>query len=126
MSATAQLLAPVLLAVSLAASAADAVPAILVAPTEPVRAELARAVRDVLGGGPVHLAADALTRESELIVDRAPARDADGRLLDGRAPGRPHHFRLLLRDGRCVLEADGGSPVELAQAHCIALEAAAR
>ena len=101
-----------------AAAGGDAVPAVLVEPGPEARAELAAMVSAALGGRPVRLANDALTSTSELIVERSPARDPQGRLLDGRAGGRPQRFRLWLDAGRCVLERAGTAPVALRHARC--------
>jgi hypothetical protein len=79
------------------------VPAVLVNPTAECRAELARVASSALNGAPVTLADDALVRADELIVQRAPHRDSEGRPLDGRETGRPEHFRLVRNDSRCVL-----------------------
>jgi hypothetical protein len=95
-----------------------AVPAVLVDPGPETRAELATAVRAALGGRPVRLADDALTRSSELSIERSSRRDSEGRLLEGRARGRPWLFRLRLDAGRCVLERPGAAAVELVHAHC--------
>jgi hypothetical protein len=79
------------------------VPAVIIQPTAQSRAELLRVVSDALHGAPVTLGDDALTRDSTLIVERAPHRDAEGRLLDGRAAGRPERFRLVQSGSLCVL-----------------------
>ena len=78
-------------------------PAILTHPSTASRADLQRAVSEALGGAPVRLAADALTRSSMLLIGRAQARDARGLPLDGRELGRPQHFRLLRRGSQCTL-----------------------
>lgn len=78
-------------------------PAVLVSPTAESRAELARVVSRALGGAPVTLAADALTVDGTLAVERAERRDASGRPLNGRDTGRPEHFRLVRDGARCVL-----------------------
>jgi hypothetical protein len=78
-------------------------PAVLTTPTADSRAELARRVSAALHGAPVTIAADALTRESTLIVERTPRRTADGVPLSGRETGRPEHFRLVKQGSRCVL-----------------------
>ncbi|MDE2449206.1 MAG: hypothetical protein KGO22_09560 [Gammaproteobacteria bacterium] len=83
--------------------AARSVPAIVIHPTAASRAELEFAVSSALGGMPVRLADDALTRDSSLIIARAQARDLRGLPLNGRELGRPQHFRLLQRGSRCVL-----------------------
>ena len=79
-------------------------PAIITHPTAASRAALERAVSQALThGAPVRLAPDALTRQSQLIVGRAQARDARGIPLNGRELERPQHFRLLRRGSKCVL-----------------------
>jgi hypothetical protein len=83
------------------------VPAVITNPTQESRAELAQAVSRALNGAPVTLADDALTRESTLIVERAAARDRDGRPLTGRQMGRPERFRLMKNGSRCVLVHEG-------------------
>jgi len=96
-------------AVALAAAACPArsgtgdVPAVLTAPTAESRREIVRVVSGALDGASVTVADDALTRDDTLIIERAPARDASGRPLDGREKGRPERFRLLRVDSRCVL-----------------------
>ena len=59
-------------------------------------------------GVPVELAADALTRESVLVVDRKPA-TIDGQLINGRELGRPERFTLLLVKGKCKLRRESNS-----------------
>ncbi|HEV2268176.1 MAG TPA: hypothetical protein VGR92_01860 [Steroidobacteraceae bacterium] len=82
---------------------AAAAPAIITHPTAASRTDLERAVSQALGGMPVRLADDALTRNSLLIIARAQARDAHGLPLNGRELGRPQHFRLLRRRSQCAL-----------------------
>lgn len=82
-------------------------PAVITNPTAEGRAELLRVVRQALHGAPLTLADDALTRESALIVERAPARGPDGTPLQGRETGRPERFRLVRSGGRCVLVHEG-------------------
>jgi len=94
-------------------------PAVLVAPDAQTRAELLQAVRSSLNGAPVTLADDALTKESALIIERTPPRDATGRLLDGRGTGRPEHFHLVGSGSSCTLVHDGtGRRIVLANATC--------
>jgi hypothetical protein len=78
-------------------------PAVLINPTPESRSELARIVGAAFHGAPITLAPDALTKDGTLIVERAPARTAEGIRMDGRDPGRPQHFRLVKRGSRCVL-----------------------
>lgn len=84
-------------------SAQPDVPALLTNPTDAARAELASTVREAMHGTPVTLAADALTKDDILIVERAARRDAKDMNLGGREMGRPDHFRLVQHGGRCVL-----------------------
>jgi hypothetical protein len=84
-------------------NAAEPKPAILIDLTPETRTELKQVVSEALNGTPVRLAADALTHESVLIVDRVRPRDADGLLLDGRELGKPEHFRLVKQASRCIL-----------------------
>ncbi len=67
------------------------------------RAELAAAVSSALGGVPVTLSDDALTRESTLILERARHRDASGVPVQGRETGMPERFRLVKIGAECVL-----------------------
>jgi hypothetical protein len=116
----------VLLALMLAAlsacrawSAAPGAPAIITHPTAASRADLELAVSQALGGAPVRLADDALTRNSLLILGRARARDARGLPLNGRELGRPQHFRLLRRGAQCVLlHLEGGKSRVLTHTTC--------
>ena len=95
------------------------VPAVLVSPTAECRAELVRVVSAALNGAPVTLADDALVRDDEIIVQRAPRRDPEGRLLDGRETRRPEHFRLVRSGSRCVLVHERtGRRWTLASAEC--------
>ena len=84
-------------------------PAVITSPNPKSRAELVRVVRQALNGAPLTIADDALTRDSTLIIERAPARGAEGAPLGGRDSGRPEHFRLVQNGSRCVLvhEASG-------------------
>jgi hypothetical protein len=86
-----------------APNAAELKPAVLIDPTPKTRTELNRVVSEALNGTPVRLAADALTHESVLIVDRVRPRDAEGLPLNGRELGKPEHFRLVKQASRCIL-----------------------
>lgn len=97
-----------------------AVPALISNPTPQSRAELRRLLSRALGGAPVTIAADALTHSSALIIERAPARDAQGQRLNGREVGRPARFRLIKRGERCLLVRDeDGMRWELTDATCV-------
>jgi len=78
-------------------------PAVIVGPTAETRAELQRAVSTALNRSDITLADDALTRDSMLVIERTPARDAAGTRLSGRDLDKPEQFQLMLSDGRCVL-----------------------
>jgi len=120
MSAVAAAVQVALCACAAPASEPEA-PALLVAPDTQARDELRRAVSSALNGAPIVLADDALTRASELIIERTPARDATGRLLSGREFGRPEHFHLVASGTRCTLVHDGsGQRFVLAAATCTA------
>lgn len=94
-------------------------PAVITHPTAASRADLELAVSQALGGAPVRLADDALTRDSLLLVGRAHARDTRGLPLNGRELGRPQHFRLLRRGSHCVLlHLETGKSRGLAHTSC--------
>jgi hypothetical protein len=95
-------------------------PARIVDPTTRSRAELLRVVTQALGGAPVLLADDALTRASTLVIERNPPRDVQGRPLAGRELGKPQQFRLVKIGSACVLlhENDGERSV-LAETTCV-------
>jgi hypothetical protein len=78
-------------------------PALLTNPGAQSISELQRVVRHALNGVPVRLAADALTHDSVLVIERAQARDAAGLPLNGRELGRPEHFLLVKRGAQCIL-----------------------
>ena len=84
-------------------SAQPDLPAVLTNPSGEARADLLRVVGDALNGAPVTLAADALTREDTLIVERAERRETKDMNLGGREMRRPDHFRLVRHGASCVL-----------------------
>jgi hypothetical protein len=101
--------------------AADAEqPAVLVDPTDAVRAELRAALTAALGQAPVAIADDALTQTNVLIIERAPVRDLEGRPLDGRVlEPTVHRFELVLASSECVLVRRGDAwRMRLASAVC--------
>ncbi len=79
------------------------VPAVLTNPSPRTRDELARTVSRALNGAPVTIADSALTADDALIIERTERRDAQGRDLNGREPGRPERFRLVKSGSHCVL-----------------------
>lgn len=99
--------------------APPALPAVITQATPASRAELERAVSQALGGAPVRLADDALTRDSLLVIGRAQARAANGLPLNGRELGRPQHFHLIERGARCILvHIESGRARVLRHTHC--------
>jgi hypothetical protein len=98
--------------------AAGETPAVLVAPSEAVHAELVAALGTALGAPPV-VAADALTQTNVLIIDRAAPRPPNA-ALTGRTLGvTAQRFELVLDAGACVLvrPADGWR-ARLSSAEC--------
>lgn len=95
--------AGVLALASCHARAPQDVPAVIANPSPESRAELRRVLSEALGGAPVTVADDALVQETTLVVERARARDPEGRPLDGREKGRPEHFRLVKSGESCYL-----------------------
>lgn len=103
-----------------------AAPAIITHPTAASRAALERAVAKEFHGAYVRLAPDALTRESQLLIGRAQARDGRGIPLNGRELTGPQHFRLLRRGAQCVLlHEETGKARVLVHVTCRVLSAGA-
>jgi len=78
-------------------------PAVLVEPSAATHAALAAAVGQALEGIPVQLAEDALTHQSELLIEPVRPRDAQGLPLQGREVRAPERFRLIEQGSRCIL-----------------------
>lgn len=94
-------------------------PAVLTEATTQTHAELVKVVSTALNVPTVTIAADALTTDSDLIIERAPARDASGRRLQGRELSQPEHFQLRSTGNRCVLvRASTKAEYELPNARC--------
>lgn len=79
------------------------VAAVLVDPTPQSRAQLAKAVNELLGVSSVTLADDALTGSSTMLIERSPARDPGGVRITGRDYEKPVTFTLVKSGGDCVL-----------------------
>ena len=79
------------------------VPALIVNPTPQSRAALSHGVSAALGGAPVTLADDALTRASMLVVEHARLHDPSGLPANGRQLGAPERFQLVKSGAECVL-----------------------
>jgi hypothetical protein len=101
-------------------SAADDQSAVVVQVGAKSRADLLGAINNVLGDREVTLAEDALTQESELVVEPVRPRDAEGRLLQGREMRAPEKFLLVKKGGHCILIHERtGERVDLAHTQCI-------
>jgi hypothetical protein len=95
--------------------------AVIIEPTDASRAALHEALSAALGRSDVTLADDALTRDSILLIEPTPARDAAGQRITGRDFGRPEEFRLVTREGRCMLIHERtGRQYELSHTRCAA------
>ena len=95
--------------------------ALIVNPTDESRAELKRAVSDMLAGAEVLLAGDALTDSSVLVIERNRIRGLNSPPLSGRDLGRPERFQLVTNGTECLLirEKDQ-SRHELLNTECVA------
>jgi hypothetical protein len=96
------------------------VPAVIVNPTPESRAELQRAVSEMLSGADVMLADDALTHSSILTIERRRTGSLDNPPVSGRDLGSPERFHLLLTGTGCVLvhEPDEAT-VALTETDCV-------
>lgn len=86
-----------------ASMAQEDVPALVVDPTSESRVEILRIVHSALNASNVTIAADALTQESVLVIERKPARDGRGQRLSGRDYEKPERFHLVKHGARCAL-----------------------
>lgn len=112
-------IAAVVLLSACTSMAQQGTPALIVDPSAEGHAELVRVVSAALNTSTVIIAADALTRESTLLIERTPARDATGQRFSGRDFGKPEHFQLVKDGKRCVLVHRGsGQRIELTKSRC--------
>ncbi len=96
-------------------------PARIIDPTDASRAALHAAVAAAMHGADVALADDALTLSSQLIVEPAVQRDAQGARVMGREVRPPVRFVLLKSREQCVLESVATRQRwVLAATHCVA------
>jgi len=94
-------------------------PAVLVDPDARTIAELKLIISRVLNDAPVTLAPDALESSSRLIIERKPHRTLQGNPATGRRMEPPDQFRLVRRNGQCVLIHEGsGERATLTRATC--------
>lgn len=86
-----------------ASMAEEETSAVLTQPSSGTRAEIVEIVSTALNVPTVTIAADALTRDSLLVIERTPAHDAGGRRLQGRELAKPEQFQLLRSQNKCLL-----------------------
>ena len=111
--------AAVMLASGCASLAQPEAPAVMIDTTDASRAELRDVVSRALQRSDITLADDALMRDSFLLIERAPARDAGGQRLSGRDVDKPEAFQLVTRSARCFLvHQRTGNRYELKRARC--------
>jgi hypothetical protein len=121
------LAAAIVLVVACSTLAAQERPAVIAMPTEQSRAELERIVSTALNGQAITLAADALTRDSVLAIERRTPPGPQGRAATGRTLETPVQFKLVLRAERCMLvRVADGNEWQLNEARCVPAENAAR
>ena len=100
-----------------------AVPARIIDSTTESHAELVKTVSAALNNPAVTLADNALTSTSVLVIERKQHRDPNGNPVLGRNLdlNPVARFRLLLKDGRCLLlHENTGDRYTLDKTHCIA------
>jgi hypothetical protein len=94
-------------------------PALLIDPDTASHAELVRVIGGALHAPSMTIADDAFTRDSMLVIDRRPARDAAGQRLSGRDFGKPEQFQLVTDGQSCaLLHLRTGQRHPLAQVRC--------
>jgi hypothetical protein len=119
--------APLLAPAACGTLSANEQPAVIAAPTPQSRAELERVVSAAMNGQPVTIAADALTRDSVLLIQRRTPPGPQGRAATGRTLEAPEQFRLLLRGDRCsLMHAADGREWRLTETQCVAAAPEAR
>ena len=77
--------------------------AVIVNPTAESRAELERIIAAALNRVSIILADDALTLDSELIIDRKAPQNLQNNWVMGRRIEKPHRFYLKTEDKNCFL-----------------------
>lgn len=94
--------------------------ALILSPTQQGQLELIQIVANAIGRESVQLADDALTRSSDLIIERKQKKRIEGRLGGGREMSSPEHFKLVLSGSSCFLihQADQAR-YELTESRCV-------
>ncbi|ALS99234.1 hypothetical protein [Lacimicrobium alkaliphilum] len=104
--------------------AEEAVPAVIINPGEEVKTELQQMIQQAIGGLPVKLADDALTKRNILYIEQNMGSDAQGNPIMGRHNNKPEVFRLQIKGGQCqLIHGASGKVFTLQQASCRALDA---
>lgn len=117
-------LTPVVLVWLVAACSAPVVhpdvPALLTNPGPESLQEIEQTLSTALNGTKVTLAADALTKNSVLVIERGMQRGIDRPPELGRDLGRPYRFQLVIDGSQCVLvDQQSGQHWPLATAECV-------
>lgn len=95
-------------------------PALLINPEPETLQEIERAVASATGGMNVTVAADALTQNSVLVIERGMQRGLDRPPELGRDPGRPYRFQLVINKSECMLlDQQTGEHWPLSDVECI-------
>ncbi|MEX2366777.1 MAG: hypothetical protein WD601_09235 [Pseudohongiellaceae bacterium] len=79
------------------------VPALITNPGPATLQEVERTLSGALNGMRIMLAADALTDQSVVVIQRNPKRSLDRPPELGRDLGRPYHFQLVTNGMHCAL-----------------------
>lgn len=96
-------------------------PAILINPSAETQAELKDMISKALNGRSVRLAADSLTKDNRLIIDRAEHMRS-GNPIMGRKVEKPDHFYLMISGADCILRHEqSGETYVLKTAQCKAM-----
>lgn len=82
---------------------AEAVPAVVSAPSADTQTRLSTAISTLLDGTPVRLGPNPFTHSSLLTLEHAPIRSIEGPATGSLVLGKPEQFRLLLADSQCLL-----------------------
>ena len=81
--------------------------------------ELRQAVKKLLNGRDVLVAASAFTKSSRLIIQRKAIKGPGGRVIDTRVDEKPIIFELYMADDQCFLKrTDTEQSIRLRLANC--------
>jgi hypothetical protein len=96
------------------------VPALLSNPGPVTLEEIEQTISIALNVTKITLAADALTKNSVLVIERRLQRSIDRPPVMGRDLGRPHRFQLVIEGSQCVLvDQQSGQHWPLVNVECI-------